>query len=230
MNSAEIIQALLSVFPLVVPEAILGLAACVLFLGATFRGDRQPGASLPCWHWRWRPWPWRCLPSAWRPWKIAGPSSPAWTRLKDKPAGTARPWITPAEARRRSTPHVRQPPAADPAGPADQGARSVGGSGAGAVQLERGAGRPGGRISRLPADHRGRPVPDRRGQRTGHAVPRAGTDQHSDLRPPLFAAHRRRCAGSGDEVFPAEHLFVGALAVRLQLPVRPGRHDQPHRP
>ncbi len=38
--------ALINVFSLVIPEAILGLAACILFLGATFRADRHLWAAV----------------------------------------------------------------------------------------------------------------------------------------------------------------------------------------
>jgi NADH-quinone oxidoreductase subunit N len=40
MNSSEVAQSLANVFSLIVPEAILLVAACVLFLGSTFRADR----------------------------------------------------------------------------------------------------------------------------------------------------------------------------------------------
>jgi NADH-quinone oxidoreductase subunit N len=45
MNQAEM-TTLLSAFNLLVPEAILGFAACVLFLGGTFRASRQLWASV----------------------------------------------------------------------------------------------------------------------------------------------------------------------------------------
>ena len=61
------------------------------------------------------------------------------------------------------------------------------------------------------------------------AVPGPGAHQHSDLRPALPAAARRRVAGGGAQVFPAQHLLVGPAAVRLQLPLRPDRHDEPRR-
>ena len=64
------------------------------------------------------------------------------------------------------------------------------------------------------------------GQRPGHAVPGPGADQHSDLCAALPAAVGQGVAGSGDEVLPAQHLFLGPAAVRLQLPVWPERHDQ----
>ncbi len=41
----QIIRALVGVFPLVVPEAVLVAAACVLFLGATFRANRHLWAA-----------------------------------------------------------------------------------------------------------------------------------------------------------------------------------------
>src|SRR5262249_21767849 len=40
VNSSEVAQSLANVFSLIVPEAILLVAACVLFLGSTFRADR----------------------------------------------------------------------------------------------------------------------------------------------------------------------------------------------
>ena len=39
--SLDVVASLLNVFSLVVPEMVLGLAACVLFLGGTFRSDRN---------------------------------------------------------------------------------------------------------------------------------------------------------------------------------------------
>jgi NADH-quinone oxidoreductase subunit N len=42
---SQVIRALLDVFPLLVPEMILGVAACVLFVGATFRASRHLWAS-----------------------------------------------------------------------------------------------------------------------------------------------------------------------------------------
>jgi NADH-quinone oxidoreductase subunit N len=42
----QVIRALLDVFPLIVPEMILGVAACVLFVGATFRSSRHVWASM----------------------------------------------------------------------------------------------------------------------------------------------------------------------------------------
>ncbi|HLN30359.1 MAG TPA: NADH-quinone oxidoreductase subunit N [Gemmataceae bacterium] len=46
MNSPEIVSALVNVFSLMIPEIVLGGAACILFLGATFRADRQLWASV----------------------------------------------------------------------------------------------------------------------------------------------------------------------------------------
>src|SRR5262249_15469556 len=42
VNNEQVIAALLNVYPLIVPEAVLSFGACVLFLGGTFR----PGRSL----------------------------------------------------------------------------------------------------------------------------------------------------------------------------------------
>jgi NADH-quinone oxidoreductase subunit N len=42
----EVIQSLVHVFPLLVPEAILGVAACVLFIGATFQAGRHVWAAV----------------------------------------------------------------------------------------------------------------------------------------------------------------------------------------
>jgi NADH-quinone oxidoreductase subunit N len=44
--SREILEALVGVFPLVVPEAVLGLAACIFFVGGTFRTNRHLWAGL----------------------------------------------------------------------------------------------------------------------------------------------------------------------------------------
>jgi NADH-quinone oxidoreductase subunit N len=44
--NSEISPALLDVFQQIIPEGILGLAACVLFLGTTFRSDRHLWASV----------------------------------------------------------------------------------------------------------------------------------------------------------------------------------------
>ena len=41
MNDPIVIQALKNVFPLIVPEAVLLVGACILFLGATFRASRH---------------------------------------------------------------------------------------------------------------------------------------------------------------------------------------------
>jgi NADH-quinone oxidoreductase subunit N len=41
----DVIQSLIHVFPLLVPEAIVGVAACVLFIGATFQASRHVWAA-----------------------------------------------------------------------------------------------------------------------------------------------------------------------------------------
>ena len=45
MNN-EINQALMEVFRYLAPELVLGAAACILFLGATFRADRHLWAAF----------------------------------------------------------------------------------------------------------------------------------------------------------------------------------------
>lgn len=39
--SSDIVQALVNIFPLIIPECLLGVMACVLFLGATFKTSRR---------------------------------------------------------------------------------------------------------------------------------------------------------------------------------------------
>jgi NADH-quinone oxidoreductase subunit N len=46
VNSADIVSALIQVFPQALPEAILGVAACVLFLGSTVWANRQLWAAV----------------------------------------------------------------------------------------------------------------------------------------------------------------------------------------
>lgn len=46
MNPSDIVATLSHAFTLVIPEGILGLAACVLFLGATFRANRHVWAIV----------------------------------------------------------------------------------------------------------------------------------------------------------------------------------------
>src|SRR5581483_8715416 len=46
VNSSEIVSALVNVFALMIPEIILLAVACVLFVGATFRNERNLWATV----------------------------------------------------------------------------------------------------------------------------------------------------------------------------------------
>ena len=98
---------------------------------------------------------------------------------------------------------------------------------AGAAQLEPIRTRRGGRISGVPAVDPGRREPDGRRQRSGRLVPGAGIGQHPDLRAVVPGAVVACGARGGGQVLLAQRFLVGLVAVRIQLPVRRRRHDQP---